>query len=69
MKHLLIIFSLLAIAVMAISVVTRSRAQMMETGIGPGDQGGGVLTPCSGGQLDLSVATGCNATFYMTGTI
>ena len=37
-------------------------------GLGGGMGGGGaVLTPCLAGQLDFSLATGCNVTFYVLG--
>lgn len=29
--------------------------------------GGVVLTPCNAGQLDYSLATGCNVVFYVGG--
>lgn len=37
-------------------------------GLGGGQGGGGVApTACLAGQLDFSLATGCNVTFYVLG--
>lgn len=48
-----------------LTMVGKSDASMLMKGVGSPDIVLG--TPCNNGQLDFSVTTGCNTTFFMIG--
>lgn len=52
-----LILQILALLLLA-SVLHAQDFLLLQVGPGPGK--GAVLTPCGAGQLDFSVATGCN---------
>lgn len=56
----------LALGLAAMLTLNSAAAQLTTLNAG-GKGGGGVVTPCTGGQLDWSDATGCNLTLYMIG--
>lgn len=56
------------IAIFALALCAPAKPQLMLTGAGSNQAGGGSLpTPCNAGQLDYSLSTGCNVVFYVNG--